>query len=123
MYPATDYPFKDDINPNFKTPEEDFDKKEHVKLESDGVRGQLHDHFRDLSSDDIAWESEQLAKSHGIYLQWNRAKTGKEKDWMYMVRITVPGGGPLTREQWRVFDDVAEDYTTKIGRASCRERV
>ncbi|MCH7922509.1 MAG: nitrite/sulfite reductase [Nitrospinae bacterium] len=112
MYTATDYPFKDDINPNFKTPEEDFDKKEHVKLESDGVRGQLYNHFRDLSSDDIAWESEQLAKSHGIYLQWNRAKTGKEKDWMYMVRITIPGGGPLTREQWRVFDDVAEDYTT-----------
>lgn len=115
------YPFKDDIEPNFRTPPEEFSKTEHVKLGSNGVRGQLHDHFRDLSTDDIAWESAQLAKSHGIYLQWNRAKTGKEKDWMYMVRMTIPGGGPMTRGQWRVFDDLAEHYTTNPdGRPSLR---
>ena len=106
-----DYPFKDDIKPNFRTPPEDFSKTEHAKIGSNWVRGELHDHFRDLSTDDVEWESAQLAKSHGIYLQWNRAKTGKEKDWMYMVRMTIPGGGPMTREQWRVFDDLAERYT------------
>ena len=32
------------------------------------------------------------SKSHGIYLEYNRAKTGTEKDWMYMIRISIPGG-------------------------------
>lgn len=60
---------------------------------------------------DLAWESEQLAKSHGIYLEWNRAKTGREKDWMYMIRISIPGGGPIARKQWMVLDELSERFT------------
>lgn len=115
------HPFQEDIKPNLATPEEDLSKTELVKLESRGVRGQLHEHLRDLSRDDIAWESAQVAKSHGIYLQWNRAKTGKEKDWMYMVRISIPGGGPIGPEGWRVLDDLSSKYTADSeGRPSVR---
>ena len=37
--------------------------------------------------------------------------TGDPKEWMYMIRIGVPGGGPITREQWRLVDELADKYT------------
>ena len=101
-----------EIQPNFRTPAEDLCREELAKCDSNGIRGQLYTHLRDPSIEDIVWESEQLAKSHGVYLEYNRARTGKEKDWMYMVRISIPGGGPLTREQGRVFDEWSEQCTT-----------
>jgi len=101
----------EEINPNLRTPLEELSKLERAKLDSNGIRGNLFQDFRDTSVADVAWESEQLAKSHGIYLEWNRAKTGKEKEWMYMIRISIPGGGPITREQWMVFDELSERFT------------
>ncbi|MCE9591749.1 MAG: nitrite/sulfite reductase [Planctomycetes bacterium] len=97
--------------PLFKTPADQLNEVEQAKLASDMVRGTLHDDFADHVKPDLEHDSEALAKSHGIYLEYNRAKTGKEKDWMYMVRITVPGGGAFTRDQWRVFDDISTKYT------------
>lgn len=115
------HPFADDIKPNFLTPEEDFSKTELAKIASDGVRGTLAEEVRDLSRDDLEWDAAQIAKSHGIYLEWNRAKTGKEKDWMYMVRISVPGGGPLNAAQWAIFDELADEYTANLeGKPSLR---
>ena len=80
------------INPNFRTNPQDYSKVEIAKINSSELRGRLFSEFRDQSSQNISWESEQIAKSHGIYLEFNRAKTGNEKDWMYMLRISLPGG-------------------------------
>ena len=80
-------------DPLLQTPDDELNKVERYKLAANTVRGDLHDEFRDADSDDISDASEQLAKSHGIYLEYNRAKTGREKDWMYMVRVSVTGGG------------------------------
>ena len=44
-------------------------------------------------------------------LEFNRAKTGNEKDWIYMLRITIPGGGPLTAKQWNILDSISDRYT------------
>ena len=99
------------IRPNLKTPIEDFSREEHAKLDSDGLRGNLFEEFRDRQTTTIAWESQQIAKSHGIYLQWNRARTGQEKDWRYMIRFAIPGGGPISPGQWRVLDDLSERFT------------
>jgi sulfite reductase (NADPH) hemoprotein beta-component len=96
--------------PNLRTKPEDFNGVEKFKLESNGVRGTLREEFRDHAKDDLEEAAEALAKSHGIYLEYNRAKTGREKDWMYMVRFTIPGGGAFTRDQYRVFDEAAEKY-------------
>ncbi|MBI1925006.1 nitrite/sulfite reductase [Candidatus Poribacteria bacterium] len=101
-----------DITPNFRTPREDFSPQENHKLESNWLRGNLFQEFRDVSFDDLSEASETIAKSHGIYLEFDRAKTGKEKDWMYMIRISVPGGGPLTPQQWAILDKLSEKYTT-----------
>ena len=101
--------------PTFRTPEEEHNKVEQFKRDSRGVVGALPEHVRDLANGNIAEDSEQLAKSHGIYLEYNRAQTGREKDWLYMVRVTVPGGGSFTAEQWRVFDQIAEERIPFIG--------
>ena len=87
------------INPDFRTNPKDYSKVEIAKINSGELRGGLFNEFRDYSSQNISWESEQIAKSHGIYLEFDRARTGNEKDWMYMVRISIPGGGPITAKQ------------------------
>ncbi len=101
---------KKPFSPNFNTPQKDFAKEELNKLASNGIRGSLAQDFRS-DTPDLAWEAEALAKSHGIYLEFNRAVTGDPKEWMYMIRIGVPGGGPVTREQWRLVDELSEKYT------------
>ncbi len=73
------------------------------------MRGDLYEELRQ-DNPKLAWEAEQLSKSYGIYLEYNRARTGREKDWVYMVRISIPGGGPITREQWRTLDDLSDRY-------------
>ena len=103
---------KKPFEPNFQTPKDQLSKEEINKLNSNGLVGHLKQDFADHSKPDIAWESEQIAKSHGIYLEFNRAKTGSEKDWRYMIRIGNPGGGPINREQWLPFEELSEKYTT-----------
>ncbi len=102
---------KKPFTPNFKTPPEAFCPEELNKLKSNGIRGTLAAEFRDFAKPDLSWEAEQLAKSHGVYLEFNRAVTGEEKDWIYMIRISVPGGGPISREQWNLFDELSEKYS------------
>ncbi len=99
------------INPNFKTNPKDYSKVEIAKINSSELRGNLFNEFRDYSSQNISSESEQIAKSHGIYLEFNRARTGNEKDWMYMLRISIPGGWPITSQQWDILDKIADTYT------------
>lgn len=107
--------------PNFRTPSEQLCKEEQNKLGSGGYIGRLEEHFQDLSVDELVWESEALAKSHGIYLEFNRDRPGTEKEWLYMMRFSIAGGGPLNREQWRIFDEVSEKHTAnQEGKPSLR---
>jgi sulfite reductase beta subunit-like hemoprotein len=101
-----------EINPSFSTNPKDYSKVEIAKINSNDLRGSLFNEFRDYSSENIPWESEQIAKSHGIYLEFNRAKTGNKKDWMYMLRIAIPGGGPITAKQWNILDRISDRYTS-----------
>jgi len=58
------------IIPNFKTNPEDYSRVEIAKINSNELRANLFNEFRDYSSQNISWESEQIAKSHGIYLEF-----------------------------------------------------
>ncbi len=99
-------------DPNFKTPPEKLCKEELNKLTSQGFVGNIKADIRDTSRDDLSWESEALAKSHGIYLEFNRAKESTQaKEWIFMMRITIPGGGPLNRNQYNLIDELSEKYT------------
>jgi sulfite reductase (NADPH) hemoprotein beta-component len=112
-------------SPLLKTPVDDFNDVEKAKLNAwqpgVGVVGSLIDEAHNLDQQDITEAAETLAKSHGIYLEYNRAKTGSDKDWMYMIRLSVAGGGPFTRDTWRAIDDISSRYTTTpSGRPSIR---
>jgi sulfite reductase beta subunit-like hemoprotein len=100
-------------DPNFKTPDDKLCKEELNKLASvNSFEGNVKADFADPSREDLPWESEALAKSHGIYLEFNRAKESTEaKEWIYMFRISIPGGGPLTRAQYNLIHDLASKYT------------
>lgn len=109
-----------EINPNLHTNPEDYSAAEKAKRSTDGLKLVIKDiqspsnlsyQLKDTAVEDLAEVAETLAKSYGIYLEFNRAKTGTEKDWMYMVRISIPGGGPISRDQWSVLDNVSEKYT------------
>ncbi|MEM8737333.1 MAG: nitrite/sulfite reductase [Planctomycetota bacterium] len=96
--------------PLLQTPADQLSHDEHFKINSKGVVGPLPERYRDHETLDLEKEAEFLSKSHGLYLEYNRAKTGREKDWMYMVRVTVPGGGAFNADQWAILDKVADDY-------------
>lgn len=101
---------KKPFEPNFNTPRVDYSREENNKLTAHARRKDVMADFRNLEKLDIEWQTEQLAKSFGIYLEFNRAISGEEKDWMYMIRVSIPGGGPISKEQWKVFDDLSEQY-------------
>lgn len=98
------------FEPQLKTAPDFHSKVELAKRQSNGLERGLAEDFRS-SQDDIPWDTEQVAKSYGIYLEYNRATTGHEKDWMYMIRVGVPGGGPISPAQWRLLDDLSEQHS------------
>ncbi len=102
--------------------------EEGIKLASRLLRGHLGEDLSDgrraLSDPD----SEHLIKFHGIYAQDDRderraralAKT--ELEYIFMVRVVVPGGR-LTSEQWIALDDVAERFGNGTLRLTTRQAV
>jgi sulfite reductase beta subunit-like hemoprotein len=109
-----------EIRPNLRTKAEDYSATEKAKLSTNGLKLVIQDirspsnlsyQLKDQSLQELSEVAESLAKSYGIYLEFNRSKTGNEKDWMYMIRISIPGGGPISREQWTLLDDISEKYT------------
>ncbi|MFT5387962.1 MAG: sulfite reductase (NADPH) hemoprotein beta-component, partial [Candidatus Omnitrophota bacterium] len=103
---------KKPFEPNFNTPKEDFTKEEINKLNKEVVFTQMSNEMRDDSNTDVAWEVEQIAKSFGFYLEFDRGIKG-EKNWMYMIRIANPSGGPLSREQYIAYDQLSEKHGIK----------
>jgi len=104
---------KKPFEPNFKTPVADFSRPEIVKGNPIFVLREMSIQFKEEQAH-VSSDVETYAKSFGIYLEFNRAKPGRSlnRDWMYMIRISNPGGGPINREQWQTFDELANKYTT-----------
>jgi len=82
---------------------------ESVKRASNYLRGDL---ANDLTNENLSVtnDSEQLLKFHGIYAQDNRdvrrerTLAGQAVDYIFMIRVVVPGGR-LSSEQWLALDD------------------
>jgi len=109
-----------DFNPNLKTSESDWSEAELTKLNFSKLENLVAQELRN-NKPDISKEIARLAKLYGIHLQFNRAKIGAEKDWIYMLRLNNPGGGPITREQWQAIDELASKYSRDPkGNASIR---
>jgi hypothetical protein len=72
-------------------------KNEQLKAQSNYLRGHILRDLLDESSGTITEESGQLTKFHGIYaqddrdLRSQRRKEGREKAYIFMARVRVPG--------------------------------
>jgi sulfite reductase (NADPH) hemoprotein beta-component len=90
-------------------------KNEHLKAESNFLRGNILRDLQDATSATITEDSAQLTKFHGIYpqddrdLRAQRRKEGKEKAYIFMARIRVPGG-VCTPAQWLAMDSIADRH-------------
>jgi sulfite reductase (NADPH) hemoprotein beta-component len=88
-------------------------KNEQLKAESRFLRGHIRQDLDDTTSGTITEDSGQLTKFHGIYpqddrdLRAQRRKEGKEKAYIFMARIRVPGG-VCTPKQWLAMDAIAD---------------
>lgn len=88
---------------------------EGIKTASNRLRGNLKAEFADASTPHVSSDAEQLIKFHGTYIQDDRdqrialKKAGKDKAWMFMLRVRLPGG-KATPHQWLVMDKIAEQY-------------
>ncbi len=100
---------------------------EAVKRASNYLRGDL---ASELANDapNVTGASEQLLKFHGIYSQDNRdvrrsrAQAGEVLDYIFMIRVVVPGGR-LSREQWLSLDDIATTLADGSLRLTTRQAV
>ena len=100
---------------------------EDIKRSSNFLRGEIS---RELDNDvaNVSNESEQLLKFHGIYAQDNRdvrrerAQKGEPLDYIFMVRVAIPGGR-LTTDQWLALDKVAGDVADGSIRLTTRQAV
>ncbi|HEY1765115.1 MAG TPA: NADPH-dependent assimilatory sulfite reductase hemoprotein subunit [Opitutaceae bacterium] len=90
-------------------------KNEQLKADSRFLRGHILQDLEDPSSGTITEESSQLTKFHGVYpqddrdLRSQRRREGKEKAYIFMARVRVPGG-ICTPAQWLALDAVADSY-------------
>ncbi len=88
-------------------------KNEQLKAQSNYLRGNILRDLLDTSSGTITEDSGQLTKFHGIYpqddrdLRSQRRKEGKEKAYIFMARVRVPGGVCAPR-QWLAMDAIAD---------------
>jgi sulfite reductase (NADPH) hemoprotein beta-component len=88
-------------------------KNEALKAGSNYLRGHILRDLEDASTGTITEDSAQLTKFHGIYpqddrdLRAQRRKEGREKAYIFMARIRVPGG-VCTPAQWLAMDAIAD---------------
>jgi len=100
---------------------------EDIKRSSNYLRGAISQELdNDVAS--VSNESEQILKFHGIYAQDNRdvrrerAVKGEELDYIFMIRVGVPGGR-LTTDQWLALDAAASDVADGTIRLTTRQAV
>src|ERR671917_801278 len=99
-------------------------KVEGLKLESDGLEGNLEQEFAD-GKPNISEDAYQLLKFHGSYQQDDRdvrrerKKQGLDRAWSFMVRTKFPGGR-LTAEQYLLADTLASTLANNTIRITTR---
>jgi hypothetical protein len=101
-------------------------KNEHLKSESNFLRGNILRDLADQSTGSITEDSAQLTKFHGIYAQDDRdlrnqrRKEGREKAFSFMARVRVPGG-VCTPAQWIALDALADQHANGTLKLTTRQ--
>ena len=106
--------------------EKPLHKNEVLKAESNFLRGNILRDLADTSNGTITEESGQLTKFHGIYpqddrdLRNQRRKEGKEKAFIFMARVRVPGG-VCEPSQWLELDRLADSHANGTLKLTTRQ--
>ena len=101
-------------------------KVEGLKEASNFLRGTLAASLEDRSTGAISDDDTTVSKFHGIYQQDHRdernerKKAGLEKNFIFMIRIRVPGG-VCTPEQWLKIDALADQYGSHTIKLTTRQ--
>lgn len=88
---------------------------EHIKINSNFLRGSLEESLADEATGSIAADDTQLIKFHGSYQQTDRDLDDERKRqkleplYSFMIRARVPAG-VATSEQWLALDKLADEY-------------
>ncbi len=107
-------------------PEKPVHKNEVLKAESNFLRGNILRDLADTSTGTITEESGLLTKFHGIYpqddrdLRNQRRKEGKEKAFIFMARVRVPGG-VCEPSQWLELDRLADSHANGTLKLTTRQ--
>ncbi len=112
---------------------DEMSKNERLKLESEGlfwVSGKTKHSFRseldDLSggrAETLSGEAKEISKHFGIYKQQARVDGRKTHDYIFMVRMRVPGGGELTGAQFRALCDASDRFANGSLRLTTRQAI
>ncbi|HKJ33414.1 MAG TPA: NADPH-dependent assimilatory sulfite reductase hemoprotein subunit [Balneolales bacterium] len=97
-------------------------KLEKIKENSHFLRGDIAE---ELQNDNPYFSKSglQLLKFHGTYQQDDRdARKGKDRHYMFMIRIRLPGG-KMTSDQYVALDDVANHFSWGTLRLTTRQTI
>ena len=107
-------------------PAKPLHKNEQIKTESNFLRGSILKDLADTTTGAITEDSAQLTKFHGIYMQDDRdlrnqrRKEGKEKAFIFMARVRVPGG-VCTPAQWLELDRLSDSHANSTLKLTTRQ--
>ncbi|MFC3767603.1 assimilatory sulfite reductase (NADPH) hemoprotein subunit [Paenibacillus sp. GCM10012303] len=99
---------------------------EHIKRESNYLRGSLEETLQDVITGSIPEDDNRLMKFHGSYMQDDRdlrnerQKQKLEPAYQFMLRVRA-AGGVVTPEQWLMLDRLAEEVAGSTIRLTTRQ--
>lgn len=99
---------------------------EHIKQESNYLRGSLEETLQDVITGSIPEDDNRLMKFHGSYMQDDRdlrnerQKQKLEPAYQFMLRVRA-AGGVVTPEQWLTLDRLAQQVAGSTIRLTTRQ--
>lgn len=99
---------------------------EHIKTNSNYLRGTILEGLADETTGAISNDDTQLIKFHGSYQQTDRDLDAERKKqkleplYSFMIRARVPAG-IATADQWLVFDRLADQYANGTLKLTTRQ--
>lgn len=105
---------------------EKLSKDEHIKENSNYLRGTILDSLQDPLTGALAPDDAKLIKFHGSYQQYDRDLESERKRqkleplYQFMVRVRA-AGGIVTPQQWLVLDALSDQYANGTLKLTTRQ--
>jgi len=95
-------------------------KIEILKKNSSHLTNPLKESLMDTEEISVTKDAMQILKYHGSYMQTDREKRGKPKDFQFMLRLKQPAG-ELPPDLYRLLDDLSANHGQGDLRATTRQ--